>query len=190
MPERRKNLRKIFLFMNVSLDGYFETPDHDLSWAHTGEFEAFSPDREGEVDTILFGHRTYDMFKKFWPTPQAKEFQPKIAKFLEENQKVVVSHQPFDPGWKNVTVLSTDAIEGVKRLKEQPGNSIIMFGSNNLCVSLMPHGLIDEFQLMLNPVALGDGTSLFKGLPEKIPLNLTQTRQFKSGNILLTYKPV
>lgn len=183
-------MRKIFLFMNVSLDGYFETLDHDLSWAHSGDFEAFSPGQNEEVDTILFGHRTYEMFKSFWPTPQAKEFQPEIAKFMDEKFKIVVSHQSFEPGWNNVKVISDDVAAEVKKLKEQSGKTIIMFGSNNLCVSLMSHGLIDEFQLMLNPVALGEGNSLFKGLPEKANLSLSQTRQFKSGNILLTYVPV
>ena len=64
-----------------------------------------------------------------------------------------------------------------------------MFGSNTLCVSLMQAGLVDEFQIMVNPVALGDGTSLFKGLPEKAELTLTDTRRFKSGTVMLTYIP-
>ena len=65
-----------------------------------------------------------------------------------------------------------------------------MFGSNNLCVSLMQAGLVDEFQIVVNPVALGEGTSLFAGMPKKAELILTETRKFKSGAILLAYKPV
>lgn len=76
----------------------------------------------------------------------------------------------------------------VKKLKEQAGKKIVIFGSNNLCVSLMPHNLIDEFQLMLNPVALGEGTALFKGLSEKTTLSLSETRKFQSGKLLLTYE--
>ena len=65
-------MRRIFLFMNVSLNGYFEGPGHDISWAHS-DFEAFSPEQNQGDATILLGHRTYEMMKNFWPTPQAHE---------------------------------------------------------------------------------------------------------------------
>lgn len=181
-------MRRIFLFMNVSLDGYFEGPDHDISWAGH-DYEAYSPEQSDEVDTVLFGHRTYEMMKSFWPTPQAKEIAPEIAKFMNEKRKVVASHKPFEPGWDKVTVFHSDVAREVKQLKEQPGKDIAIFGSNNLCVSLMPEGLIDEFQIMVNPVVIGAGTSLFKGLPKKAALTLTGTQKFKSGTILLTYQP-
>jgi dihydrofolate reductase len=180
-------MRKIFLFMNVSLDGYFETPDHDISVFHN-DFEAFSDDSSADVDTLLFGHKTYEMMK-FWSTPQGQELQPDIARFMNEKHKVVASHAPFDPGWNNVTVISDDVVGAVRELKAQTGNTIAMFGSNTLCVSLMQEGLIDEFQIMVNPIVLGKGTSLFAGLPENIPLTLTDSRPFKSGAILLTYAP-
>ena len=181
-------MRKIFLFMNVSLDGYFEGPGHDISSFHN-DFEAFSADGSADVDTLLFGHRTYDMMK-FWSTPQGQELQPEIAQFMNEKHKVVASHTTFDPGWQNVTVICDDVVGAVKQLKAQPGKTIAMFGSNTLCVSLMEEGLIDEFQIMVNPVALGDGTSLFAGLSKQVPLTLTDSRAFKSGAVLLTYAPV
>lgn len=175
--------------MNVSLDGYFEGPGHDISWSHD-DFEAFSLEQSKEVDTLLFGRKTYELMKGFWPTPQAEEIAPEIAKFMNEKLKVVVSHNSFEPGWNNVMVISDDVAGEVRKLKEQPGKTIAMFGSNNLCVSLMQEGLIDEFQILVNQVALGEGTSLFKGLPKKAELRLTETRKFESGTILLTYEPV
>jgi dihydrofolate reductase len=180
-------MRRIFLFMNVSVDGYFEAPGHDLSWAKN-DFEAFSPGESQETDTILLGHRTYEMMKNFWPTPQAAQVAPEIAKFMNEKLKVVASHKPFEPGWKNAMVVSGDVAGAVRKLKEGPGMGIIMLGSNTLCASLMPEGLIDEFQILVNPVALGEGTSLFKGLSKKVDLTLAETRTFKSGSILLTYR--
>jgi dihydrofolate reductase len=78
-------------------------------------------------------------------------------------------------------------VEKVRTLKAQPGKNILMFGSNMLCVSLMRAGLMDEFQIVVNPVVLGDGTTLFKGLPEKAELKLVDTRRFKSGAMMLTY---
>ncbi|HEX2906562.1 MAG TPA: dihydrofolate reductase family protein [Phototrophicaceae bacterium] len=181
-------MRDLFLLMNVSLDGYFEGPDHDLSWA-THDFAAFRSETKKEVDTLLFGHRTYEMMESFWPTPQATEMAPDVAQFMNQAQKVVVSHQPFTPKWDKVTVISADVVSAVRRLKAEDGQSIAIFGSNELCVSLMPTGLIDEFQIQVNPVALGDGTPLFKGLPEKAELALIKTHTFPGGVVLLTYRP-
>jgi dihydrofolate reductase len=174
--------------MNVSLDGYFEGPGHDISGFTSGN-EAFSNEGGQEVDTLLFGHRTYEMMK-YWSTPQAEASMPEIARFMSERLKVVASHTPFEPGWKNVRVISGDVVQKVRQLKEQPGQNILMFGSNTLCVSLMQAGLMDEFQIVVNPVVFGEGTSLFKGLSEKAALRLVDTRRFKSGAIMLTYVPV
>jgi dihydrofolate reductase len=181
-------MRNIFLFMNISLDGYFEAPGHDISGFHN-DFEAFSLADSQAVDTLLFGHRTYDLMK-YWSTPQAAENAPEIAKFINEKPKIVVSHSSFEPGWKNVTVISADIPGAVRRLKEQPGKNILILGSNNLCVSLMQAGLVDELQVLVNPVVFGAGTTLFTGLPNKVVLNLAETRQFKSGTVLLIYRPV
>lgn len=175
--------------MHVSLDGYFEGPEHDISWAHTGS-EAFSLEDNKEVDTLLFGHKTYELMRAFWPTQEAAASEPELSRFMNENRKLVASHEPFEPGWDKVTVLSDDVAGEIRKLKEQPGKDIIILGSNNLCVSLMQEGLIDEFQIVVNPVVLGQGTSLFAGLLQKADLTLKDTRQFKFGAIMLTYVPV
>ena len=184
-------MRKLFLFMNVSLDGYFEGQGHDISQFHNEEnpFEAYSSEEGGAVDALLFGHRTYEMMKNFWPTPQAQESAPEIAQFMNEKHKYVASHQPFEPGWAKVTVFHNDIVDQVRKLKSQPGNTIAMFGSNNLCVTLMQAGLVDEFQIMLNPIVLGQGTTLFTGLQKKADLRLKDLRRFQSGSVLLTYVP-
>jgi dihydrofolate reductase len=181
-------MRKIYLFQNVSLDGYFEAPGHDLSWA-VQDFEAFPSNANEQSGAMLFGHRTYDMMKAFWPTPQAAQVAPQIAKFMNERLKYVASHKPFEPGWENVTVLNGDVIAEVRNIKDQPGGNIIVFGSNTLCVSLIQAGLLDEIQVMLNPVLIGEGTPLLKGLAGKVKLTLRDAQKFKSGNILLFYEP-
>ncbi len=179
-------MRKLWLLMNISLDGYFEAPGHDISWA-TRQNEAFSSEGSAQVDAFLFGHRTYDMMRAFWPTPMAAEQAPEVAKVMNERQKYVASHAPFEPGWSNVTVLDGDAIARVRALKEQPGGSIGIFGSNTLCVGLLQEGLIDEVQVVVNPVLLGRGSSFFAGLPEWVKLTLTESRAFPSGVVLLSY---
>jgi dihydrofolate reductase len=174
--------------MIMSLDSYFECLGHDISGFHN-DFETFSSGQSQEVDTILLGHKTHEVMK-YWSTPQAAENAPEIAKFMNQKLKVVASYKSFEPGWNKVTVISDDVAGAVKQLKEQPGKNILILGSNNLSVRLMQAGLIDEFQILVNPVIFGADTSLFKGLPQKAKLTLAETRKFKSGAILLTYRPV
>lgn len=181
-------MRTIFLLMNVSMDGYFEGPNDDLAWMKS-KFEAFSLEPRPVVDTLLFGRRTYEMMKHFWPTPQAAAMTPEVAQFMNETPKVVVSHKDFDPGWQNVTVISDNVIAEIQKLKVQPGATIAIFGSNNLCTSLIPAGLIDEFHILVNPVTIGAGTPLFKGLQGTTSFILTDSHAFPSGVVMQRYTP-
>ena len=184
-------MRKIIVFTNISLDGYFEGPDHDIS-GFKNDTEAFSSPSGDPVDTLLFGHTTYEMMK-FWETAQAQTLMPEVARFMNDTLKCVASHQPFDPGWQNVQVLHGDVIAQVRRLKASAagtdGGAIMIFGSNTLVVSLLQAGLIDEFQLIVNPVVLSAGTPIFAGLPEKTELEFKSARPFQSGAVMLTYTP-
>ena len=184
-------MRKIILFMHMSLDGYVAGPGDDILSFHDGgnDFEAFSLEGSAQVDSILYGHTTYTMMKNYWPTPEAIASAPEIAQFINDRPKYVVSHQPFEPGWQHVTVLSGDMPSAIRQLKAQPGKNIIVFGSNTLCASLVEHGLLDEIQIMLNPFVFGGGTPLFKGLPHKANFKLVGTQKFPSGNLLLAYVP-
>jgi dihydrofolate reductase len=183
-------MRKIFVFMNTSVDGYVEAPGHDISWAHAADSDPFAKERGQQVDAVLFGRRTYEMMQAFWPTPEAARMAPETARFMNEKQKYVASHAPFEPGWQNVTVLSRDVVDQVRNLKQGPGNTIAIFGSNTLCTSLVDAGLIDEFQIMLNPVVLGEGTPLFRGLARWAGLQLKRVEPLPSGAVFLTYSPV
>lgn len=183
-------MRRIFAFINVTLDGYFEGPGHDLSWSH-GDFEGFSEERGREVDILLLGKRTYDMMAAFWPTPAAAQMAPDVAAIMNDRRKVVASHAPFDPGWRNVTVFSgatEDVVDQVRQLKAQEGGTILILGSSTLCASLVDAGLIDEFQLLVNPVLLGEGTTLFEGLHNRTTLRLRDAHPYPSGKVLLTYE--
>jgi dihydrofolate reductase len=187
-------MRNIFLFMMVSVDGYFEGPGHDISWHNVDtEFEAFAHEQNSNdvVDTILLGHRTYDLMASVWPKPEGMAMDPETARFMNETPKIVAAHEPFTSDWTNVTVLSgDDVVSEIARLKAGPGKDMVILGSNQLCVSLMEKDLVDEFRLMVNPVALGAGTPLFTGLSKKAKLKLTKVREFKSGNVLHCYSLV
>ena len=174
--------------MMVSVDGYFEGQNHDLSWHNVdAEFNAFAEAQLGEADTLLFGRRTYDLMASWWPTPQGAADDPTVAKLMNEMPKIVVSQEPFIAEWNATTVVSADVASEIAKLKSKPGKDILLLGSNMLCVSLIQEGLVDELRIMVNPVALGSGTPLFAGLPARLKLRLLKTREFASGNVLQYY---
>lgn len=183
-------MRKLFLFMMVSLDGYFEGPDHDLSWHNTDEeFVRFAIEQLDTIDTILFGRRTYDMMAEFWPSKQAIETDPETAERMNEISKVVFSRTLENVTWENSRLGSTDVRDEVMELKQAPGKDIAVFGSSNLCLSLLEDNLLDELRIMVNPVIIGAGTPLFAGINHRTQFKLANTREFASGNVLLTYIP-
>ena len=169
--------------MLVSVDGYFEGPDHDISWHNVDkEFNEFANNQLEEIGILLFGRRTYDLMASFWPKSKST-----TAGLMNALPKVVVSHSIFEPEWENTTVISTNVIDEIQKLKAQPGKDIAIFGSNMLCVSLMEAGLVDEFRIMTCPVALGKGTSLFAGLSKRVKFHLAKQHKFDSGNLLQYY---
>ena len=178
--------------MMVSLDGYFEGPEHDLSWhVVDAEFGEFAQKQMREADTILFGRRTYQLMESFWPTKAGLEGDPTVAKLMNEMPKVVVSESLQNVQetkiWQHVQLINNDIRDTIIALKKQKGGNIILFASSNLCVSLLEWGLLDEIRIMINPVVIGKGTSLFYGLKKRVSFKLITTRNFTSGNILLTY---
>jgi dihydrofolate reductase len=185
-------MRKIFLFMMVSLDGYFEGPEHDLSWhVVDAEFEEFAQKQMREADTILFGRRTYQLMESFWPTKAGLEGDPNVAKLMNVTPKVVVSESlqtvQETKIWQHVQLINNDIRNNIIALKKQKGGNIILLASSNFCVSLLEWGLLDEIRIMINPVVIGKGTSLFYGLKKRMSFKLITTRNFTSGNILLSY---
>lgn len=180
--------RKVYLFMMISIDGYFEGLNHDLSWHNIdNEFHDFSNEQLAQTGAILFGHRTYDLMYSFWTSPETVSCDPITAKLMNDTPKFVASSKYFQTDWSNTSVVVGDFADTVRTLQKQPGKDIAIFGSNDLCVSLMQHQLVDEFRLMVNPVALGEGRSLFEGLDTMSKLRLIKTRQFNAGNILNIY---
>lgn len=184
----------MFVFMMVTLDGYMEGEDHNISWHNVDqEFNEFAALQMQEMGTILMGRRTYDLMHSYWPNATAEDPKDEIVKdIMNTLPKVVVSHTleavQDEEHWKNVRVVKENVAQELARLKEQEGKDIAVLGSNNLCVTLLELGLLDELRIMINPVAIGKGTALFAGLKEKKKFDLMSTRKFNNGNILLTYK--
>lgn len=183
-------MRKVFLFMMVTLDGYFEGPGQDISWHNVDEeFNEFAIQQLDEIGVLLFGRVTYEMMASFWPTQFAIENDPIVAHKMNSIPKLVFSTTLERADWENSRLVKEHVAEEVARLKQQEGGDLAIFGSAALATSLLEAGLLDELRLMVNPVVLGNGNPLFKGISERLNLKLLKTREFRSGNVLLYYQP-
>jgi dihydrofolate reductase len=183
-------MRKIFLFMMVTLDNYFEGPNAEIDWHNVdAEFNEFAIAQLKSVDALLFGRLTYQMMASYWPTPAALEDDPIVAARMNHIQKIVFSKTLDSADWENTLLVKENAIEALQQLKQQPGKDMAIFGSAELTASLSNHGLIDEYRIMVNPVVLGSGKPLFAGLNGRLNLKLLKAKTFKSGNVLLYYQP-
>jgi dihydrofolate reductase len=184
-------MRKLLVFNNVTLDGYFSDVNGDMSWAHSQdpEWQAFTSENAKGESQMLFGRKTYDLMASFWPTPQGMKAFPSVAEAMNKAPKVVFSRTLDKATWNNTRLVKTDPAAEVRRLKNEPGPGMVIFGSGTI-VSLLPQeGLIDEFQIVVIPIVLGKGKSMFAGVKDKLSLKLIKTRSFGNGNVLLCYEP-
>jgi dihydrofolate reductase len=181
-------MRKLLFFMLISLDGFFEGPDRDINWHNVdAEFNEFALEQLNSVDMLLFGRVTYELMAGYWPSPAAVTDDPIVAERMNSLPKIVFSKTLSGVDWQNTRLVRNDFVKEISNLKQQPGKDLIIFGSSDLAVTFIEHGLIDEYRIMVNPVVLGNGKALFKGLQNKLDLELLKTRVFASGNVLLYY---
>jgi dihydrofolate reductase len=186
-------LRKLIVFNHVSLDGYFTDAQGDMSFAQNenpdAEWDAFVARNASSGGTLVFGRVTYELMASFWPTPAAAEMMPEVAEQMNALPKVVFSRTLKDVSWNNSRLVTSDMAGEIRKMKNEDGKNIVIFGSGSIVSQLAQEGLIDEYQIVLDPVALGKGRSMFEGIKEKLPLKLKQARTFNNGNILLRYQP-
>ncbi len=180
-------MRRVVVSEFVSLDGVVEDPGWTFQFA-SKEQENFKFDELSTAGALLLGRVTYEGFAAAWPhmSEQAGEY----ADMMNGYPKYVVSTTLEEPlEWNNSTLIGENIAEEVSRLKQEPGKDILVFGSGSLANTLMEHDLIDEYRLMVFPIVLGSGKSLFRsGLDTKI-LKLVETKTFSSGVVVLTYQP-
>jgi len=183
-------MRKVIFFMLTSLDGFFEGPNGDINWHRVDdEFNEFAIAQLNAVEILLFGRVTYEMMASYWPTPEAIASDPVIAGKMNSLPKIVYSKTLSYVEWQNTRVINKNFVEETWMIKRQPGREMIIFGSSDLAVTFIDNHLIDEYRIMINPIVLGGGKSLFKGIHKILNLNLLKTKTFKSGNVLLFYEP-
>ena len=183
-------MRKVNVFNNVSLDGFFTDAKGDMSWAHKQdeEWNAFASANASGNGELLFGRVTYGMMAAFWPTPQAAKMLPKVAASMNAMRKTVFSRTLDTVSWQNTILMKGDLATEMRRLKQQPGPDIVILGSGSIVSQLTQARLIDEYQLVLNPIVVGKGRSLFETVVDTFHLTLTKTQSFRNGNVVLWYK--
>lgn len=184
-------MRRLSAFIFVSLDGYFEGPEKgDISWhRHGPEENAYALEGLKSGSALLFGRVTYDMMAGYWPTPLAKTNDPVVAEAMNRADKIVFSRTLDKAAWNGTTVVKGDLGEEVRKLKRAAGTDLTLLGSGRVLTQLAERGLVDEYQIMVDPVVLGSGSKIFGGLTHKLDLGLVSTRTFKSGVVLLSYRP-
>lgn len=183
-------MRKLILFNLITLDGFFEGPDHDISWHMVdNDLNDLSKSQLEAVDTIIFGRVTYELMASYWPTIEGIRDDPLVAGFMTNTPKVVFSSSLKKAEWQNTRLVKGDAAAEIIKLKQLSGKDMIIFGSGKITTALTNTGLIDEYRIIVCPVILGKGTSLFKGVDHLTKLDLVNSRVFDNGNVLLTYRP-
>jgi dihydrofolate reductase len=183
-------MRKLLSFHVTSLDGYYEGPGRAFDWPVVDEeFNQFALRQLEEADTLLFGRATYQMMAGYWPTPAASQDEPAVTAKMNGLDKIVISRTLGTAEWAPTRLIGSDVAEVIRKLKQQPGENMMIMGSSALTVSLIGMGLVDEVRVMVNPVVLGGGKSLFRTATDRISLTLLEPRSFRSGNVLLRYQP-
>jgi dihydrofolate reductase len=186
-------MKKLVLFMHVSLDGFVAGPNGEMDWINVEEelFD-YAEKRTTEADTALYGRVTYQMMEHYWPTaadqPGATRHDIQHSKWYNKVAKVVLSRTMQGQDLPNTTILSDNISTEITNLKQGPGKEIVIFGSPGASHSLMADDLIDGFWLFVNPILLGKGIPLFKDIKDRTNLKLITSKALTSGVVCLNYE--
>jgi dihydrofolate reductase len=188
-------MRKVVAAEYVTLDGVMTDPGGVGEIEHGGwsnpyfndELANYQSDQLIASDALLLGRVTFEGFAAAWPSME--ETEGEFAVRMNTLPKFVASKSLKEPLEWNGTLLNGDLAEEVVKLKEQPGQDLLIYGSGELVNALHPHGLIDEYRLMVFPVTLGIGKHLFRAGTGKHDLTLSEAKMTSTGVALLTYHP-
>jgi len=185
-------MKKIIVSMHTSLDGYVAGPKGEMNWIKfDDELFEFVGKMTDKADTALYGRKTYEMMHNYWPTadqkPNATKHDIEHANWYKQSLKVVISTTLNEPGLDKTRIISSNPAENIESLKQENGTNIMIFGSASVTHLLFSEGLIDELWLFVNPVVLGQGIPLFKGINHTVNLIFAGSKEFSCGVIGLHY---
>lgn len=186
-------MKTISVFNHVSVDGFFAGPNGESDWFHEtakdDEYDAYIHQQSTGGSTLLFGRTTYEMMQSYWPTPAALEADPAMAEVMDNSPKIVFSKTlksvEESPTWKNVTLRRDIDRDEIVELKKK--SDVTILGSGTIVRQLTNLGLIDEYHLIVVPVVLGSGKSLFEDV-RKTTLKLVDSRKFANGLVVQIYR--
>ena len=190
------DVRRLIVSNLMSLDGFVSGPNGELDWfvkkgfPMNTEFGEYCRELIKRVGTILLGRRTYQEFASYWP--EAADNDPVLTERMNNVPKVVFSttlSKVTWGKWGKISLVKENASETVTIMKQEPGKDLVIYGSATLVSSLMKNDLIDEYQIFLQPVVLGNGRPEFRNLDHRYELELMDSKQFKSGAVALYYRP-
>jgi dihydrofolate reductase len=181
---------KLIYMLNVSLDGYVETPDHSLDWAVVDdELHSWFNDQTRAMDASLYGRGLYELMAAYWPTaesdPSTTETEREFARLWNAMPKIVFSSTLESVEW-NSRLVRGDVGEELARLRTEFDGDLDVGGAT-LASAFIRRGLVDEYRLVVHPVILGGGTPFWPKLDAPIRLRLTETHRFASGALYLSY---
>jgi len=188
-------MRKLVLFMHVSLDGFAADANSGLDWiSYDSELQQYADGIVATVGSPVYGRVTYELMAGYWPgvlaDPAESEHSKAHAQWVDKATKIVFSRTMEKADWNNTIVINNNIAEEINKLKQQPGKDLVIFGSPGLAHSFMELDLIDEYQLTLNPVLLGKGIPVYQNIERKTNLKLVKATPLKSGVVGLHYARV
>lgn len=187
-------MRRIVATEYLTLDGVMEDPGGGEKSAHGGWSFQFWSDEAARFkfeelfasDALLLGRVTYEGFAAAWPSVKD---EAGFADRMNGIPKYVISTTLREASWNNSHIISANVAEEVAKLKQEPGQDILVAGSAQLVQTLMRHNLIDEYRLMIHPIVVGGGKRLFPEGQDRSTLKLMGARTFSSGIVVLSYAP-
>ena len=184
-------MRKLKLQMQVTLDGYVAGPNRELDWVTfdwDDQLNQYVTALTETVDCMLLGRKLAEGFIPHWAALPENEDTASIQE-MNDTAKVVFTGTLETSNWANTVLATGSLVDEVSRLKQQPGKDMITYGGASFAAALVKHGLIDEYHLFINPVAIGRGFSIFKEISSQHNLSLKYSRAFPCGIVALFYEP-
>jgi dihydrofolate reductase len=178
-------MRNVVLLMTASIDGFVVAPTgHSGGLPEPDELKRWKLNRIQHAGTYIMGRVTYEEMAGFWPTSTDDYAAP-----MNSIPKCVFSKTLSEATWPVSSIARGDLSDEIAALKGQPGGDIIAWGGAGLVQALARAGLIDEYAVVVQPVAFGGGKPIFQDLPDALHLRLTATTTFASGTMLNVYEP-
>jgi dihydrofolate reductase len=194
-------MRKLIMKMSISVDGFVGGPNGEKDWVFKSSDEtsrAWTAAQIQEAGLIIMGRKSFETMAPYWPTATGPFAAPmnEIPKavFTKKGFKGIdlvpdAEQSPAAASWTKARVFDGDLAEEIKQLKSDPGKPIIAIGGAGFMQSLIATGLIDEYLLITHPVVLGEGQTIFNGVPRPLDLKLVNVKAFPGGIVAHTYHP-